>query len=167
MVDGKKEVSEDAKIKDPVSKYKKERDEYLEGWKRAKADLINEKKKFAELTEQKEKIIIASCINNFIPPMDSFFQAKKNKKVWDSVDKNWRVGVDAIYSQLKDSMSQMGVTEILPKCGEDFDPKKHEIIETQVGEENKIIDTCSPGYKVSDFVIKPACVIIGKKALKS
>ena len=167
MVDGKKEVSEDAKIKDSVSKYKKERDEYLEGWKRAKADLINEKKKFAELTEQKEKIIIASCINNFIPPMDSFFQAKKNKKVWDSVDKNWRVGVDAIYSQLKDSMSQMGVTEILPKCGEDFDPKKHEIIETQVGEENKIIDTCSPGYRVSDFVIKPACVIIGKKALKS
>ena len=161
----KKPLHQDTKEK--IVKYKKERDDYLEGWKRAKADLLNEKKNFSEILEKKEKMIIASCINNFIPPLDSFFQAKKNKEVWENVDKNWRVGIEAIHSQLKDAMMSMGVSEILPKKGEDFDPKKHQVVETNKGEENKIISLCSPGYEIADFVIKPACVIIGKKGLKT
>ena len=66
------EWKEKSKEIDEVLKCQKERDEYLDGWKRAKADLINYKKDEAKRFETIIKFSQEAIIRDLINILDSF-----------------------------------------------------------------------------------------------
>jgi|AntRauTorckE6833_2_1112554.scaffolds.fasta_scaffold17344_3 molecular chaperone GrpE len=153
------------KLKSDLKKCQSEKQEYLDGWQRAKADFINFKKRSEESKKELLQYASENIILEIIPTLDNFEQAMKNKEVWESVDENWRKGIEMIHSQLLDVLKRNGVTDI-ESLGEKFDPKMHESVETveveDVEDNDKIIEVTLKGYQIGDKVIRHPNVKVGE-----
>jgi molecular chaperone GrpE len=165
-------VDIEEKVENKISKIKRElkecqssKQEYLDGWQRSKADFINFKKRSEESKKELLQYASENIITEIIPTLDNFEQAMKNKSVWESVDENWRKGIEMIYFQLVDVLKRNGVTEI-ESLGKNFDPKIHESLETiEVENEkdnDKILEVTQKGYRMGDKVIRHPNVKVGK-----
>lgn len=153
------------KVKKQLKDCQKEKQEYLDGWQRSKAEFINFKKRSEETKKELLQYSSEKIILEIIPTIDNFEQAFKNKDVWESVDENWRKGIELIYSQLKDVLKRNNVEEI-ESLGLRFDPKIHESIETIIVEDkkdnDKILEVLQKGYRIGDKVIRHPNVKVGK-----
>jgi molecular chaperone GrpE (heat shock protein) len=82
-----------------------------------------------------------------------------------TIDKNWRIGVEFIYSQLKTALENNGIVPI-DAIGVEFDPNKHEPIETKETDDatldHKIERIIQKGYQMGERVIRPARVVVWK-----
>ena len=136
-----------------------ERDEYLEGWKRAQADLQNLKKRHEEERSLFVSVGKESLLRDLVPMLDNFEAAFSNRDVWESVDKNWRIGIEYIYNQFKETLINNGIRQV-GEVGETFDANIHESIEAQ-DEGNSVIEVRQKGYVMGEKVIRPAKVVIG------
>ncbi len=151
------------KLKEDLKKALKERDEYLTGWQRAKADFINARKE-----EEKNRVETIKYANkemalDILSALDSFDMAFANKEAWEKVDKNWRIGVEYIYNQLLGVLEQNGLKQINP-IGEEFDPNIHTSVENvSVSEkdENKIMEVVQKGYMMHGSLIRSPKVKVG------
>lgn len=155
-------------LKEKLKLSQKERQEYLDGWQRAKADFINAKKREEEEREEFVKFSREELIKELLPALDSFHTAFGNKEAWEKVDLNWRMGVQHIYSQLRGVLEKHGVTLIEPKVGEPFDPKKHASIGTvpvtEKEHDHTIMEVFQKGYALHGTILQPAKVKIGEYA---
>ncbi|HMP67149.1 MAG TPA: nucleotide exchange factor GrpE [Candidatus Paceibacterota bacterium] len=153
-------------LKEELEKCKKEKQEYLDGWQRSKADFVNFKKRAEEDKKSLIKYSTEEFIIQLIPAMDSFELAFKNKEAWEKAPPDWRTGIEFIHSQLKKVLTDNGVSEINP-INEKFDPKLHHSIDTKDIEDNekdgKILEVIQTGYKLGDKIIKYPNVVVGKK----
>ncbi|MEX0652332.1 MAG: nucleotide exchange factor GrpE [Candidatus Paceibacterota bacterium] len=151
------------KVQGTLKECEKERQEYLDGWQRARASLVNREK---ELLEEKSQAISRTELRVFselFPVLDSFDMAFSNKDAWGNVDKEWRVGIEHIYTQALRIFEQAGITEINAEGL--FDPQLHEPIQTEVVESEevagRIIKVAQKGYRKGDTILRPAKVVIG------
>lgn len=148
-----------------LEKALQERDEYLAGWQRAKADFANAKKRMDETMKEYRVMANEGLIEEILPVLQSFEMAFANKEAWEKADKNWRSGVEYIYTQLKGVVEQNGLKEINP-LGEVFDPMTHEAVsfeKTDDGKQaGKIIKVVEKGYMLAGKLIRPAKVIVGE-----
>ena len=157
-----------AKIKQLREKLKKseaERMEYLSGWQRAKADLINARKRDEEDKKDFVKYANEDLISEILSVLDSFDMAFANKEAWEKVDKNWRVGVEYIYSQLLSALERFNLKVINP-VGQKFDPNHHVSIEgvevTDKAQDGMIVSVVQKGYELSGKVIRAPKVRVGE-----
>jgi molecular chaperone GrpE len=131
--------------------------EYLTGWQKERAESINIKKRAEEEKREFAKFAKEDIATEIIPVLDSFESAFKNKEAWEKVDKNWRVGVEYIHSQLVNVLANHGVSVVNP-IGEKFDSQRDEAIEMvpvdDPAEDHKIIEVLSVGYKLQDKIIR-------------
>ncbi|MBU1956518.1 nucleotide exchange factor GrpE [Patescibacteria group bacterium] len=158
------EVVEDnivKKLRKKLADCQKERKEYLDGWQRAKADFINAKQAFGK--EKKEYIVFAkeNLLQEILPVLDSFDLAFANKEAWEKVDKNWRLGVEYIYSQLVTVLKNNDCAPI-DSLEKKFNPAEHdciEIIKTDNKEESDhIAEIVQKGYSYHGKVVRPSKV---------
>ncbi len=141
------------KIKDKLKFCEKERAEYLAGWQRAKADLINYKKEQEQKNSAFFKFANENLIIEILLVLDSFEQALKHKK---------DEGTLQLYNQLKNILKNQGLEEIESK-GKKFDPEFHEAVEEVKGKKQGIIvEEIQKGYKLNGKVIRPSKVKVGK-----
>lgn len=152
------------KIKEKLKNCENEKKEYLDGWQRSKAELINFKRG-VELSK-KELILFAneSLILEIITVLDSFDMAFSNKTQWEKVDENWRKGVEYIHSQLLNTLKNFGV-EIINPIGEKFNPAFH-ISSGSIDIDNEkndhvILDVLQSGYNLNGKNVRPSKVKIG------
>lgn len=152
-------------LKEKLKKALAERSEYLNGWQRAKADLLNARKRDEE--EKKEYIKFANerMIEDLLPVLQSFDMAMGNKEAWEKADKNWRIGVEYIYSQLTKALADNGLEEI-KALGESFDHSLHDAssyeVVTDKNMDNKVIAVINKGYKLNGKILVPAKVKVGE-----
>ncbi|MDO8443524.1 MAG: nucleotide exchange factor GrpE [Candidatus Azambacteria bacterium] len=130
---------------------KKQAEEYLNGWKRAKADYLNLKKDMEaqskELKEWMSKIFLLPLLEI----MDSFDRA-------GTLD----AGIEAIKKQFEDFLKYSRV-EAIKTVGEKFDPLKHEAIESiEGGESGVVAEETQKGYLVGSEILRPAKVKVYK-----
>lgn len=149
------------KLQKELEECKKQADEYLNGWKRAKADYLNFKKEneaaATELKNWMAKIFLMPLLNI----MDSFDKASTNLPENLKADA-WVVGVEGIKKQLEDYLKMQKV-EAMPAAGEAFDPMKYEAVESiDGGEAGKIAEEVQRGYLMEGEVLRPAKVKIFK-----
>lgn len=140
--------------KDKLKACEAQKQEYLDGWQRAQADIINIKRRVEEEKREFAKYANENLILDILSTLDSFDMAFKNKESWEAVSENWRKGVEFIYNQLLATLRNYGVEELNP-IGEEFDPKKHHAVE---GDEGKIIEVVLKGYSLNGKIIRPAQV---------
>jgi len=149
------------KIRDDLQKARADKEEYLTGWQRAKADYVNLQKEMNELRLSSAVITKERMMKGLLPALDSFDMAFANKDAWEKVDSNWRQGIEYIYSQLMTGLSDSSI-ERINEVGVLFDPTIHQAMETIITEDatqdHKIEKIIQVGYKMGDRVIRPARV---------
>lgn len=154
------------KLREEIKTLKKEKDEYLTGWQRAKADYINLQKDMDHVRVSGSVHTKEKFLKELLPALDSFDMAFINKEAWESVDENWRKGVEYIYQNLITGLNNLGIEKI-DKNGEPFDPNLHhgmDTIETKEKEKDHTIESIiQVGYFLKDNnghlrIIRPAKV---------
>lgn len=134
--------------------------EYLEGWKRAKADLENMEKRQREMQSDLVKFANAEMVVDLLPVVDNFERAFGSLSDDDRLN-SWVKGFEYILQQLLGVLNTHGVIKF-SSAGELFDPEKHEAIEHVEGEADKVIEEVVAGYTMHGKVIRHAKVKVGK-----
>lgn len=143
-----------------LAKCERDRDEYLAGWQRAKADFINYKK--SELTRLQEIARYGNedLIQDLIPALDNFDLGLRALEKAGPVEK----GVYMIRTQIEDILKQWGLTRIPVKIGDPFDPSFAEAIAEAESDEppGTIIEEIEAGYRLHDKILRPVRVKVSK-----
>ena len=117
------------KLREKLNKAIAEKQEYLDGWQRSRADFANFKREEASMQSDKEERITADLIEALIPALDTLelmlkHDASANNKMLEK--------------QFLDSLSRVGVVRFGEK-GDALNPHKHEAL-AQNGE-NHIVES--------------------------
>lgn len=149
------------KFRADLKQLKKEKEEYLTGWQKERADFSNYKKQEDDRRAMFSESMRERILTRFLSVVDSFNMAFANREVWEKVDENWRKGVEYIYSQMNGIFEEYGVKPIGEE-EEPFDPNIHQSIdmmETDKKElDHKVANVIQKGYKLGDRVMRPARV---------
>ena len=154
-------VTSEEKIEEERREYK-ECDEYLDGWKRAKAELINYKND--EFKRMSEIIRFAGedIIRDMVVILDSFDLCivslnKHNESVAAK-------GIYMIRSQMEDMLKKRGLERIIVSVDRQFDPALHEAISAIESDKPSgiIIQEIEKGYMWNGKLLRPARVVVSK-----
>jgi molecular chaperone GrpE len=139
----------------------KEKDEYLAGWKRAKADLINYKKEELTRAEEIVKFSNADLLRQLLEIADSFDLAVKGL----APDNGREVRI--IQAQFESFLTRHGMESIMA-FGNQFNPAFHEAIEEVASEKppGVVVEEVTRGWKLQGRVIRAARVKISKGQVK-
>lgn len=151
------------KLRDELEAAKKERQEYLDGWQRCKADAVNARKDLLRDADRAADRKLEALIEDILPALDSFDMAAASEN-WAEVSDGWRSGMEQVRNQLLDALRQYGV-ERTGKVGEQYDPRLHEALEERddvAGESGTIARIIRFGYRRGERIIRPAHVIVKK-----
>ena len=149
------------KLSDELGKTKKERQEYLDGWQRCKADSVNAKKEAETRGARSSEILREALVHDIIPALDSFDMAIGGE-AWATVSDGWKSGMEMVHDQLLDALRRHGV-ERVGKVGEKIDHTAHEVLEERddvAGESGTIVRVLRAGYRSGERVLRPAQVIV-------
>ena len=153
------------KLKEKLKKAEAEKQEYLTGWQRAKADMVNARKRDEEERKEFMKFSNANLIEELIPVLDSFDMAMGNKEAWEKADKNWRIGVEYIHSQLLKVLTENGI-KVLNPINETYDHNHQEAIShepvTDQKQHDMVIQVVQKGYSLNGKVLKVPKVKVGE-----
>lgn len=160
--EGKEELNIE-ELKKQLEECQKLKDEYLAGWQRARADLLNYKKEELERIGEVLKYADVGLISNILPILDNFAISEKKLPASIKNDENIK-GFLQIKTQFQDFLKDLGVEEI--KCeGQKFDPNLEEVIATvEIKDKDSgiVIEEIQKGYKLHGQVIRPAKVRVTK-----
>jgi len=144
------------KLREELAMRRKERDEYLAGWQRAKADFINARKDEEKDRSEFVKFANQIILSDLLAIVDSINMAI----VHDASNE----GLKQIARQLEEMLKRHGVTAI-ESINAAFDPQKHEAIEkidVEAAERDGIIiEEVQKGYMLNNKVMRPAKVKVG------
>ena len=146
-------TKDNAKLKEAIIKSK----EYLDGWQRARAELVNYRKEASEMINTARDRGQEDIIISLFPSLDAFDMAMTGE-AWEGVDPVWRSGVEHIFRQLLQVLEENGVEEI-NEVGVHFDPKIHEVANMSGNTTSgNVKNITKRGYKKNGKVLRPAMV---------
>lgn len=156
---GNGQVEDIETLQQALSEEKERAQKYLASWQRSQADLANYRQRSDQ--EKKETIEFANSllISSLLPVIDDLERAIASVPA-ELADSSWTHGIMLIYNKLKATLRSQGLTEIEAR-GERFDPRLHEAVMQQEGEEGLVVDETQKGYRFRDRVIRPSLVIVG------
>ena len=147
-------------LQQALAEEKEKAENYLASWQRCQADFVNYKQRAEQEKGEIIEFANSTLICNLLPIMDDLERAFASVTV-DLDESNWTEGIRLIYNKLKATLEAQGLTEIEAR-GEPFDPRLHEAVMQQEGEEGMVIEEIQKGYKFKEKVIRPSLVIVGK-----
>ena len=145
----------------------KEKDAYLDGWRRCKADFINYQKEELKRLEDAVKFGNEDLIKELLEVMDSFAAFKKSVQgppVENVSGQGKNSAMDAIQSQLENIFKKRGLEKIVVSLGSPFDPKYHEAV-GEIESENPagtIAEEIETGWALYGKIVRAAKVKISK-----
>ncbi len=170
---------------DETSELKKKADEYLNNWKRERADFLNYKKDEVERMVNLANYAKEHIILEVLPILDNIYLAEKQlpehlkkparigyaEDVVGGGEKGsqqaieWTKGFLQIQKQLEDFLKKQGIEEI-KTAGERFNPETMEAVEetsnTQHLTPNTSVEELQKGYLLDGKVLRPAKVKVAK-----
>lgn len=145
------------KLKAEIDQLKADKQEYLDGWQRAKADYVNALKRFEDEKKNAFALGRVVTVGAFIPVMDSLGRAEGAGEIPEAFR--------GIAKQLHDAAKSLGL-EQFGSVGEKFDPAQHEALGQDPIDDASKDDTVTailePGWKSKDSVIRPAKVRVAQ-----
>jgi molecular chaperone GrpE len=153
-------MAQENNVEQNSEELQKKADEYLNNWKRERADFLNYKKEELERTSALVEYSIEKIILKILPILDNLYLAQKH--INDE-------GLAQVVKQFEDFLKKEGIEPIettgkpfdanfmeivaeVDQSSEDFDPAKSGIV----------IEEIMKGYKIGEKVIRPAKVKIVK-----
>jgi molecular chaperone GrpE len=135
-----------------------ERDDAVDRWKRAAADLDNFRKR--AVREREEYVVLANerLIGELLPILDDLERALVAAA--EHEEARLEEGVRLVHRSLAALLERHGVQAI--ETDGKFDPHVHEALLTQPSqaEEGSVIDVVQKGYRLGERVVRPARVVV-------
>lgn len=150
-------------LKEELARISKRSEEYLEGWKRAKADYLNLQRESEKRNTEFIQYANAALLAGLLPIIDHFKLALRHIPV-EHQQEPWVAGFQHVEKQFRDYLQKLGIEE-MNSVGEHFDPAKHEAVvyEKHQGTPSDVIfEAVRPGYTLHDKVIQVAQVKVAK-----
>jgi molecular chaperone GrpE len=138
-------------------------EEYLNGWKRARADFLNYKEGEARRIGEFVKHENEKFILKLLPVLDNLYIAEKELPK-ELKNNQWVEGILKTKNQILDFLKGRGVEEI-QSLGKKFDPNFHEAVgevEKKGVEAETVVEEVKKGYLFHGKVIRPAKVRVAK-----
>lgn len=164
--DNKKEAEKTAE-KEPKSESEQLKEQLMklnDKYIRLSAEFDNYRKRTLKERMELLKNAGEDVLSNILPVVDNFERAIKTMESSSDIDAV-KEGVQMIYKNFKDFLSQRGVQEIEAK-EKDFDTDLHEAVSKIPAPDKKmrgkILDVIEKGYKLNDKVIRYAKVVVGE-----
>lgn len=132
----------------------KQRDEYLDSYRRAQADFQNFKRR--NQTARSDGYMDGNCdaIEALLPVIDNLERALDAAQENDPLAEGVRMTLRMLFDNLK----KFGFEEV-PALGEEFDPEKHNaVMREQTDDPGKVIEVFQKGYRVKEKIIRYAMV---------
>lgn len=150
------------KLRDLLKTCRNEKGEYLEGWQRAKAELINYKKDEDKRSERLRLYIEDALIHEFLTVLDSLDMALSELNR-EHLSAEAVKGMEMMRGQFLEILKRYGV-ESVSALGSSFNPEMHEALGREVSEkpEGTIIEELKRGYTRNGRVLRPAMVKTAK-----
>jgi len=157
-------VSQEQETIDELKKALAEAEEkanaYLADAQRERADYQNLKKRTEQEKQEYQSWANAETMRQLLPVVDDMHRAFNmvDPKFKDST---WVEGFRIIQRNLQDILRSHGCTEI--ECvGQAFDPKFHEAVAYEDGDEGVVVSEHRKGYTIKDRVLRASQVAVGK-----
>lgn len=149
------------KLKIELEKIKKERQEYLDGWQRCKADSVNLRREADARAARSAEALREELIHDLLPALDSFDIAAESD-TWAEVSDGFRSGMEHVRNQLIEALKRHGI-ERFGKVGDTLDHALHEVAEIRddaPGEPETVVRILRHGYRTKHRVLRPAHVVL-------
>ena len=147
------------KIDNELETAKQQAEEYLNNWKRERADFVNYKKDESRRVEQIIKFANEGLIMELVEALDDLEVVRKNFPSSGGGNfKSWLNEMDKCTKKFLELLNKYGVKRI--EIRNKFDPMLHEAVEIEEGGLN--VQEVRAGYTMNDRVIRPARVKIIK-----
>ena len=154
-------VTEDAvNLEQALAEEKQKAEEYLSSWQRAQADFINYKRRTEQERQEFNSYANANLLCGILPVLDDLERAL-NAVPEEFSGEDWVEGVRLVGRKFKTILEGQGVKPICA-LNEPFDPKLHEALRQDKGQEGIVIAESQKGYMLNDRLLRPARVIVGK-----
>jgi len=163
------ELSPEGRQKE-LEELRAQRDEYLAGWQRSRADFLNHKKEERERMQEFIKFSEEEVLAELLPIVDNLELALTQLKVLNSneglegKEDTVSKGFLQIALQLKRFLKDHQVEELKSE-GEKFNPEFHEAaeeVEKEGIEPGTVVEVLSKGYTLHGKLLRPAKVIVVK-----
>lgn len=142
------------KLRKELEQARKEKQENLDGWQRAKADYVNAVKRFEDERQRALELGKIVSAQAFLPALDSLARAKTSGEQLPE-------GFAGIAKQLESGAKALGLEQI-GSVGEQFNPSLHEALGQDAAESESEDDTITAvlesGWKIGDSILRPAKV---------
>ncbi len=152
-------------LEQKIAELERKAEEFLNGWKRAKADYANFKRETEEREVSLAQFANLMLILELLPVVDSFDRAASHVPP-EARESDWVKGVLQIKQQLTNMLESVGVKRIDLEVGKTtFDPEHHEAVgheEHPGSAPNTVVEEVAPGYTLHGRVIRPAKVKVAK-----
>ena len=147
------------KMREELNACRKEKQDHLDGWQRAKADYVNVLKRFEEEKRLERQKGIVKAAEALLPAFDALERAKEHGDLPE--------GFAGIVKQLEGGFASLGL-EAFGEIGEPFDPTHHEALGQDAAETVDHDETLSAvlekGWRIEGTVVRPAKVRIARYA---
>ncbi len=152
------------KLTEAAEAERKEKEEWKNKAYLAYADTANLRKSLEADHRNALRYRAEGFIENLLPALDSMYLALKAEPNSQEA-KNYQQGFQFIYNQIQAALESEGVSEILPKVGDEFDSATMHAMEVEEteGESNKVTLVMRKGYRLHEKLIAPAMVKVSKK----
>lgn len=161
MEENKEEIVEkeqEVVIEETQDATKQELEEMTDRYKRLMAEFDNFKKRSSKERESLYHSLTSDIVTSILPVVDNLEKAV----LVETQDENYKQGVELVYKQLMDTLSNLGVEEI-KTIGETFNPEYHEAVSSVQDDslgEKEIKEEFRKGYKIKDKVIRHSMVVV-------
>ena len=135
-----------------VEKLKSEMADMEVNWKRALADYQNLEKRTREQQTLMAQLACLSLVERLLPVLDHLELAEKHLN---------DPGLTMVKKQFFTVLEEEGVQQILAE-NHQFDPVTMECVEQVMGEKDMVMEVVTNGYRISNRIIRPARVVVGK-----
>lgn len=145
------------KVSKDLEELKVKAEDFENKYKRVLADYQNLERRVANERQELVKSANRDLLLRLLPALDTLILASQH--IQDE-------GLKLAITQFENSLESVGVKKIEAK-EKSFDPKFMECVETQEGEEGKVLEEVRAGYMLFDKVLRPAQVKVGAEQNKT
>ena len=163
MAQEEPKLNEVEEIKKELEDAKAKCEEYLNGWKRERADFLNYKKNEIDKMAEMLKYANEDIVLRIIPILDNIYLAEAHIPE-ELKDHQWIKGFKHIKTQLAEFLKKEGV-EHIKALGEKFDPTTMDAVqevESKDEEPGVVKEETQRGYTLNGKIIRATKVKISK-----
>jgi molecular chaperone GrpE len=152
-------------LQEQIEKLQAEKDDTFARLQRVSAEFANYQKRSVKQVSESIAYEKEHIIKSLLPVLDNFEHTLMHLEKIENAGEVVK-GVKIVYDQFLASLKTHGV-EIITSVGEKFNPTCHQAL-TQRSEPGKddmvVLEEYRKGYKLADKILRPAIVIVNKKA---